>query len=90
MYKIRYSGYFRKQLHLIQKRGKNLDKINEAITILAQTGTLPAKYQPHRLKGDYYGCWEGHIEPDWLIIWEVNENELILILIATGTHSDLF
>jgi mRNA interferase YafQ len=90
MYSIRYTGQFKKQLRLMSKRGKDLENINEVINILAQTGTLPSNYRPHKLKGDYAGYWEAHIEPDWLIVWDISENELILILIATGTHSDLF
>lgn len=90
MYNIRYSELFKKQLRLISKRGKNLAIINKVILILSETGNLPAKYRPHKLKSDYTGYWEAHIEPDWLLVWEVKESELILILIATGTHADLF
>jgi mRNA interferase YafQ len=90
MYNLRYSGLFKKQLRLMQKRGKDLAKINEITVLLAATGNLPSKYRPHKLKGNYIGCWEAHIEPDWLIVWEISENELVLMLIATGSHSDLF
>jgi mRNA interferase YafQ len=74
----------------MSKRGKNLSKINEVVVLLSETGDLPARYRPHKLKGDYTGYWEAHIEPDWLIVWEVNESVLVLILISTGSHSDLF
>jgi len=74
----------------MSKRGKNLTKFNEVAILLSETGNLPAKYRPHKLKGDYTGYWEAHIEPDWLIVWEINESVLVLILIATGSHSDLF
>jgi mRNA interferase YafQ len=74
----------------MSKRGKDLTKINEVVLLLSETGNLPAKYRPHKLKGDYSGYWEAHINPDWLIVWEVNESVLVLILIATGSHSDLF
>jgi len=74
----------------MSKRGKDLAKINEVIVLLAATGSLTSKYHPHKLKGVYISCWEAHIEPDWLIVWEISENELILMLIATGSHSDLF
>ncbi len=90
MYNISYTGTFKKQLLLMKKRGKNLNKINEVIKTLATTGTLPTNYRPHKLKGDYSGYWEAHIEPDWLIVWEISHNELTLILIATGSHADLF
>ena len=90
MYSIRYSGLFKKQLRLMSKRGKDLTKINEVVLLLSETGNLPAKYRPYKLKGDYSGYWEAHINPNWLIVWEVNESVLVLILIATGSHSDLF
>lgn len=74
----------------MSKRGKNLAKLNEVVLMLSETGNLPINYRPHKLKGVYAGYWEAHIEPDWLIVWEVKESDLILILIATGTHADLF
>lgn len=58
--------------------------------LLAETGTLPAKYNPHKLSGNYVDCWECHIKPDWLLIWKQNNEELILLFTNTGTHSDLF
>lgn len=58
--------------------------------ILEEAGTLPSSYSPHKLSGNYSGFWEGHIKPDWLIIWQhfLQENEIWLT--RTGTHSDLF
>jgi mRNA interferase YafQ len=57
---------------------------------LAKSGTLPAKYTPHILKGNLSGSWEAHIKPDWLLIWEKDIKENTITLIGTGTHSDLF
>lgn len=65
-------------------------KIKTAIELLTETGTLPPKYKTHRLHGDYEGCWEAHIEPDWIIVWKVEQSRLVLVLVDTGTHSDLF
>ena len=62
----------------------------EVVTLLAEKGTLPSRYRPHKLTGDWQGFWECHIQPNWLLIWEQHEKELILILTDTGTHSDLF
>ena len=62
----------------------------EVVTLLAETGTLPSRYRPHKLTGDWQGFWECHIQPNWLLIWEQHEKELILILTDTGTHSVLF
>jgi len=64
--------------------------LKEAMSILAKDGKLPAKYKSHKLTGDYVGCWECHIKPDWLLVWQQNDKELILLFINTGTHSDLF
>ena len=58
--------------------------------MLADGETLPAKYRDHTLTGNYSGFRECHITPDWLLIYEVRESELILVLSRTGTHSDLF
>ena len=73
-----------------QKRGYNMQLIKDAIMLLATTGTLPAEYKPHQLHGNRKGQWECHIQPDWLLIWEQYDQELILVMLNTGTHSDLF
>lgn len=64
--------------------------LQKVVSLLAETGTLPAKYRPHKLSGNYDNCWECHIKGDWLLIWLQNDNELTLLFINTGTHSDLF
>lgn len=65
-------------------------KFKDCLSLLAETGTLPPKYRPHRLVGRYAGAWECHIEPDWLLVWEQNDTELTLLMIDTGSHSDIF
>ena len=67
-----------------------MDLLQEAITLLAQTGTLPAQYKAHKLSGNREGEWECHIKPDWLLVWEQNDTDLILLMLNTGTHSDIF
>ena len=89
-YSIEYSGQFKKSLKLCKKRGFPLELLQEAIHILAEYGELPARYKPHTLSGKYAGIWECHISPDWLLLWSKNEDELVLLLLETGTHSDLF
>ena len=89
-YKIIPSKRFEKDMKRCQKRGYNLQLIKDAILLLAETGTLPSEYMPHQLHGDRKGQWECHIQPDWLLIWEQRDQELILIMLNTGTHSDLF
>ena len=89
-YIIKYSTQFKKSLKKCQKRGLDMEEFRSVALILTQTGTLPKKYKPHLLSGNYKGCWECHIKPDWLLIWTKNDKELILLFIDTGTHSDLF
>ena len=60
------------------------------ISLLMQTGTLPERYRPHKLSGNYKGKWECHIKGDGLLVWEQYEAELLLIMIDTGSHSDIF
>ena len=64
--------------------------VEEGNQILETKGTLPQSYKPHKLSGNYAGCWEAHIKGDWLLIWQIFDEELTLILTNTGTHSDLF
>ena len=90
MYRIDYTKRFEKDLKRCLKRGLNIQLIQEAIALLAETGTLPAKYRPHKLSGQFDGCWECHIQPDWLMTWKQNDTELTLLFLQTGTHSDLF
>ncbi len=89
-YTIIPSKRFQKDMKRCEKRGYNMQLIKDAIAQLAETGTLPATYRPHKLSGQYAGMWECHLKPDWLLIWEQNDTELILLFTGTGTHSDLF
>lgn len=90
MYTITTTNRFDRSLKLCKKRNYDLGLLKNVIDILQNTGTLPPKYKPHKLSGNYKGCWECHIKPDWLLIWQQNDKELILLLLDTGTHSDLF
>ena len=89
-YTIIPSKRFMKDMKHCEKRGYNMQLIKDAIAQLAEKGTLPATYRPHKLSGQYAGMWECHLKPDWLLIWEQNDTELILLFTGTGTHSDLF
>ncbi len=77
-------------LRRMQKRGCDTQGLNRIIHLLEEYGTLPAQYRPHKLVGKYANMWECHIQPDWLLVWEQHDDELVLVLIDTGTHSDLF
>lgn len=89
-YTVKYSTLFKKSFKRCLKRGCDLERFKTAISILAETGSLPLEYRPHPLKGNYIGCMECHLSPDWLLVWKQYDAELILILVDTGTHSDLF
>ena len=80
----------KKDLKLAKKQNKNLDKLFEVIDILANGGTLEAKYRDHDLTGNYKGTRECHIEPDWLLIYEICGDVLVLMLYRLGSHSELF
>ncbi len=90
MYSIRPTTKFQKDLKRIQKRGYNISLLTEVIRLLAAGETLPEKNKDHPLVGDYTGCRECHVAPDWLLVYEISGNDLILYLTRTGTHSDLF
>ena len=75
---IPFTNQFKKDLKLAKKQNKNLDKLFEVIDILANGGTLDAKYRDHDLTGNYKGTRECHIEPDWLLIYEIQNNVLVL------------
>ena len=89
-YKIAQTGKFRKDLKLAKKRGYNLNLLGSVVNTLAEGKKLDDKYKDHELIGNYVGCRECHITPDWLLIYEISDEELILYLTRTGTHSDLF
>lgn len=90
MYSIRPTTKFQKDLRRIQKRGYNISLLTEVIKKLANGEQLPEKNKDHNLAGEFSGCRECHITPDWLLVYEIDNNELILYLTRTGTHSDLF
>lgn len=89
-YTVRISTRFKKDFKLCIKRGLDMKLITDAMDILEAKGSLPAKFKPHRLKGNHKGLWECHIQPNWLMIWEQNDSELVLLFLETGTHADLF
>ena len=90
MYKIKPTTKFQKDLKRVEKRGYNILLITDIIKKLANGEQLPEKNTDHPLGGNYSGCRECHITPDWLLIYEIADDELILYLTRTGTHSDLF
>lgn len=88
MLHIDITSQFRKDQKRMQKRGADMNKLREVILLLASEKALPAKYRDHALAGEWQGCRDLHIEPDWLLIYEICGNTLGLA--RTGTHADLF
>ena len=89
-YEVKFTNQFKKDLKLAKKQNKNLDKLYEVIGILADGGTLDARYRDHDLSGNYMGTRECHIEPDWLLVYEIRNEVLVLLLYRLGTHAELF
>ena len=90
MLKIVPSNQFRKDLKLAAKRGLIIQKLQYVVNVLARQELLEAIYRDHGLTGEYRGFRECHIEPDWLLVYRTNEEELELFLFRTGSHADLF
>lgn len=89
-YIVKTTNRFDKDLIRCQKRGLDMQLIHAAIKLLEVNGSLPKEYKPHKLKGNMRGAWECHIQPDWLMTWNQNDQELTLLFLQTGTHSDIF
>lgn len=90
MRKIVPSNKFKKDLDLAYKRGFKIELLKEVIVKLANGETLSPKYKDHPLIGDFADFRECHIQPDWLLVYQIDDEELELYLFRTGTHSDLF
>jgi len=90
MYRIGYTNRFKKDLKRCIKRGLDISILENAIEILQLHGNLPLTYKPHKLTGKYSECWECHLQNDWLLVWTQNDEQLIILFMYTGTHSDLF
>ena len=90
MFSIRTTKRFDKAVRRIQKRGLDLAPLIQVVDMLRQTGSLPKEYRPHVLSGNYDGVWECHIKNDWLLLWKQDNDEMTLLMLNTGTHSDLF
>lgn len=90
MLKIVYSSRFKKDFKKIKKRGYDISKIEKVFNLLSNEQALPQKYQDHPLTGNFIGFRECHIEPDWLLVYKIENEILTLTLTRTGTHSDIF
>ena len=90
MLEVVLSNRFKKDLKLAAKRGYNLDLLENVVDTLARGEKLTERFKDHELIGNYFGFRECHIQPDWLLVYRIENSELILFLSRTGTHSDLF
>ena len=89
-YTVRRTKKFRKELKKMLKRGADLDKLETVVKILAAGETLPPQYHDHALTGDLEGTRDCHITPDWLLLYRIENDVLVLTLTRTGSHADLF
>ncbi|MBR2543124.1 type II toxin-antitoxin system YafQ family toxin [Candidatus Saccharibacteria bacterium] len=89
-YAVQFTSKFKKNYKKMQKRGLKIEKLEEIVDKLRNGEKLALKHKDHILKGEFNGYHECHIEPDWLLIYKIQNDVLILTLVDTGSHSDLF
>lgn len=89
-YTVKFTNQFKKDYKLAKRRGKKMELLNRTIELLANGESLPEKYYDHSLSGNWTGHRECHIQPDWLLVYYFEDDVLVLTLVRTGSHSDLF
>ena len=89
-YKAILTNSFKREYCRMERRGENMALLDTVIELLRKGEPLPVKYRDHALIGNYKGSRECHIKPNWLLIYRIEEQALVLMLTHTGTHSDLF
>ena len=89
MLEVRYLNKFKRDVKRLQKQGKDLQKLREVIELLANEQPLPEKYRDHKMTGNWNDFRDCHIEPDWVLIYRIEDNKLTLSLSRTGSHSEL-
>jgi mRNA interferase YafQ len=87
---IRRTSNFKKHFKQVIRQGKDIKKFEVVLDLLLEQAELPEKYRDHALTGDYLGERDLHIEPDWLLLYHIENDELVLVLTDTGSHSDSF
>ncbi len=90
MYQIQYTARMKKDVKRMKKRGKDMAKLVTVLSLLASGNGLPVEYRDHQLSGRLSDFRECHIEPDWLLMYQIFDDVLIITATGTGTHSDLF
>lgn len=90
MYTFEFTSKFKKDFKSAEKQQKNTDILDEVLTKLSNGEKLDETYKAHKLKGNYLGYWECHLQPDWLLIWKKDELNKVISLARLGSHSELF
>ncbi len=90
MYQVKFTTAFKKSYKLMKKRGLDIALLDEVIDLLRQGRQLDAKYKDHALSGNFSGFRECHIKPDWLLVYLIENDVLVLTLVDTGSHADIF
>ena len=90
MLDVYYTSRFKKDYKKAKRQGKNIRELQKIIVLLRQKEILPEKYRDHQLTGEYRRFRECHITPDWLLIYKIDDNKLVLSLSRLGSHSELF
>lgn len=89
-YTVKFTAQFKRDYKLAMKRGLNIQLLQDVVSTLSMGETLPEKNKDHALTGNWVGHRECHILPDWLLVYRIEDDVLVLTLARTGTHSDLF
>ena len=90
MYTLRFTKRFESDLSRCKRKGLNLENLFSVVEMLVVEGKVPAENRPHKLRDEYSGCWECHIDEDWLLVWRQNDEQLTLLMTNTGSHEELF
>ncbi|GHU69638.1 hypothetical protein FACS1894184_13970 [Clostridia bacterium] len=88
MLRIEYAARMKRDIKRMSKRGKDIEKLESVLSALANGEKLPASFKDHQLKGDLKDLRECHIEPDWLLVYKIIRQQLLLIAVGTGTHDE--
>jgi mRNA interferase YafQ len=89
-YKLKLTSLFKKDVKRMKKRGRDMKKLDEVVTMLQSGTPLSWEFRDHALSGDYSGFRECHIQSDWLLVYYIDEEQIVLVCSRTGTHSDIF
>ena len=90
MFQVEFTRKMKRDVKRMRKRGKDMSKLDAVLRLLASGEPMPPTYRDHKLSGNFSDFRECHIESDWLLIYQIFEDKLILSATGTGTHSDLF